>query len=166
MHTQTDRFTRSCLLYLHVSSWRSLSSYVLLCLELSLEFTSQSGFLNTTNVSSTTAAFFSGDCCYKYSVCCSSSSASEVSAPVAVRNNIMASASCACSWWCHCACMQMEYCANGWMKNVTSASYSQWHPSPMHKVQGVSKNMCSHTSCIDCCCIVQCWSWSGQWWWW
>ena len=54
-------------------------------------------------------------------------------------------------------------CANGTMKNATSASCSHWHPPPMHKVQGLSKNMCSHTSCIDCCCIVLCWS--GQWWW-
>ena len=42
-----------------------------------------------------------------HSVYCSSSSASEVSEPVAGRNNIITSASC--SWWCHCARMQMGY---------------------------------------------------------
>ena len=95
---------------------------------------------------------------------CSSSRASEVSTALAGRNNIMTSASC--SWWRHCACMQMEYLCQWLNENATSAKHSHWHPPPMHKVQGLSKEMCSHTSCIDCCCIVQCWSWSGWWKWW
>ena len=40
MHTQPDRLTCSCLLYLHVSSWRSLSSYVLYCYLMSYHWSS------------------------------------------------------------------------------------------------------------------------------